>query len=202
MKRCPGLLYTGDAGAHVHCTLLWGHLGSHGYYVPADGDSSDGFSWDNDALYADSESWVMREEDSLLNYQRSSGAELETLSDYDLLHEEWYPVRIKELEEELAAAHKRIEELESHPTHPPTERAVYKAIANYLANTLGVDRDYVDGRIKTMVENEVARWFVNSRAVVLDAVTDRVLKYHKADITHVVADRVARRISLAVRSEE
>ena len=142
----------------------------------------------------------MREEDSLLNYQRSSGAEPESLSDYDLLREEWYPVRIAELEKELAAAHKRIAELDE--INRPTERAVYKAIANYLANTLGVDRDYVDGRIKTMVENEVARWFVNSRAVVLDAVTDRVLKYHKADITHVVADRVARRISLGVRSEE
>ena len=62
MKRCPGLLYTGDSGAHVHCTLPWGHLGHHGYYVPGDGDVSDGYSWDNDALYADSDSQASQDE--------------------------------------------------------------------------------------------------------------------------------------------
>ena len=46
--RCPGLLYTGDSGAHVHCTIPWPHTGPHGYYVPMDGDGADGYSWDND----------------------------------------------------------------------------------------------------------------------------------------------------------
>lgn len=48
MKRCPGLLYTGDSGAHVHCTIPWPHTGPHGYYVLVDGDGADGYSWDND----------------------------------------------------------------------------------------------------------------------------------------------------------